>query len=181
MSNHSSSEDEYDYEEEEDEEEDYESIPESLENEMYEISSTVDSGVYAIAYTFIYQETQYALFEHQIIHRVSPFTFFKYTTENLEYYLEYYSFYWTYYYAPDSPHIRIIQINHIEHADSLESEYQVVDKTFWLRLVQRIWKRKYAEKLRLQRARGSLQNQRHFELHGRYLPGYNHLSILPLF
>jgi hypothetical protein len=134
-----------------------------------------------IGYTFLYQETRTSLFTHLFIHRLSPTTFYRFPTEKLEYYLEYYSFDWDYHYAPDAPRIRIIQIQHKYNETDTEPEYQVIDKTFWLRLVQRTWKRKYYEKRRIERARGSVQNQRHFEIRGRYLPGYNHIHLLPLF
>jgi hypothetical protein len=166
----------------EDDYEDEDSIPDSLCSELdtddYLIIQNKET---CIGYTFHYQETPTTAMEHRFIHRLMPTTFFRFATEKLEYYLEYYSFDWAYHYAPQQPRIRIVQIYHIYHRNTLEPEYLLVDKTFWIRLVQRTWKRKYAEKQRLQRARGSIQNQRHFEIYGRYLSGYNHIHLLPLF
>jgi hypothetical protein len=170
-----------DWEEEEDSDDD--SIPDSLCSELDNdtMMRIIQNKETLIGYSFLYQETRISPFHHLFIHRLSPTTFYRFPTDKLEYYLEYYSFEWNYHYAPDAPRIRIIQIEHIYTDISPEPEFLVIDKTFWLRLVQRTWKRKYYEKRRLERARGSIQNQRHFELRGQYLPGYNHLSILPLF
>jgi hypothetical protein len=44
----------------------------------------------------------------------------------------------------------------------------VIMKTFWIRIIQRRWKRVYSEKMRLLRLRGSLKAQRQFELTGKY-------------
>jgi len=56
-------------------------------------------------------------------------------------------------------------------------EYNVVLKTFWLRIIQRTWKRIFQERLTILRKRCSFMNLRHFELRGhhsqilRSLPG----------
>jgi len=169
------------------EDSDEDSLPNSLYSSLYsELDNDTTMRIIQnretlIGYSFLYQETRTSPFKHLFIHRLSPATFYRFRTEKLEYYLEYYSFNWDYYYAPDTPRIRIIQIQHKYNENDLEPEYQVVDKTFWLRLVQRTWKRKCYEKRRFELARGSVQNQRHFEIRGRYLPGYNHNHLLPLF
>lgn len=56
--------------------------------------------------------------------------------------------------------------------DGFES-YRVVVKTFWLRLVQRRWKRIYQERQHVLKVRTSWQNLRYSQLRGRHLPGYN--------
>jgi hypothetical protein len=165
------------------EDSDNDSLPDSLYSELDNDTTMriIQHKETLIGYSFLYQETRNSLFKHLFIHRLSPATFYRFPTEKLEYYLEYYSFEWDYHYAPDAPRIRVIQIEHV-YVDNLpEPEFRIIDKTFWLRLVQRTWKRKYYEKRRIERARGSIQNQRHFEIRGRYLAGYNHPSIFPLF
>jgi len=176
-------EEEFDFEYEIEEDSDEDSLPDSLYSELDNDTTMriIQHRETLIGYSFLYQETRNSLFKHLFIHRLSSSTFYRFSTEKLEYYLEYYSFEWDYHYAPDAPRIRVIQIEHVYTDNSPEPEYRVIDKTFWIRLVQRTWKRKYYEKRRLQRARGSIQNQRHFEIRGRYLPGYNNLTVLPIF
>lgn len=44
----------------------------------------------------------------------------------------------------------------------------LVSKTYWIRIIQKMWKRVYAEKMRLMRLRGGLRAQRNFEISGKY-------------
>jgi len=164
-------------------EDDEDSIPCSLEGELDEQDRiTIENSKTLIAYTFIYRESRGSPdYEHQLIYKISPKTFYHYSSAKLESFLQYSYDDWTYYSYPQVPKIRIVQVVHIYHLDYIEPEYRLIDKTIWLRLVQRIWKRKYAEKCRFLHERGSLHNQRHFELRGRFLPGYNQINLLPLF
>jgi hypothetical protein len=54
----------------------------------------------------------------------------------------------------------------------------IVLKTFWIRLVQRTWKRVYRERRRVIQLRCSRQCQRHVELTGRYIEGAHYLPEL---
>ena len=155
----------------------------TLINEVVEDeeSRVIPNRASIIGYSFFFKQYRHSNIQHLLIHRLSPTTFYSYPTERLEEYLDYYRVEWNYHYAPDAPHIRILQIEHVYTKHSPEPEYLLIDKTFWLRLVQRVWKRKCKEKKRRQCARGTLHNQRHIELYGKYLPGYNYLSLLPLF
>lgn len=54
----------------------------------------------------------------------------------------------------------------------------VVLKTFWLRLVQRTWKRIYKERVRVIALRCSPRCHRHMELTGRYIEGAHSLPRL---
>jgi hypothetical protein len=47
-------------------------------------------------------------------------------------------------------------------------DYPTILKTHWIRIIQRKWRRIYAEKMRKWRERGSLRMQKHFELNGNY-------------
>jgi len=167
-------------------EDDQDSIPCSLEGELDEQTNIpITNSKTLIAYTFIYHETLYThTYIHNLIYKISPTTFYRYPLYKLENFLQssYEDWNWRYIRFPQLPKIRIVQVIHLFH-DSFptEPEYLVIDKTFWLRIVQRTWKRKYAEKCRLLRQRGSLLNQRHFELRGRFLPGYQYINLLPLF
>ena len=54
----------------------------------------------------------------------------------------------------------------------------IVLKTYWLRLVQRTWKRVYRERRRVVQLRCSRRCQRHVELTGRYIEGAQYLPGL---
>ena len=68
--------------------------------------------------------------------------------------------------------LEILQIVVESSPDGFES-YKVVVKTFWLRLVQRRWKRIYRERQHVFKVRTSWRNLRYSQLRGRHLPGYN--------
>lgn len=48
------------------------------------------------------------------------------------------------------------------------SDFPVIVKTYWIRIIQRIWRRIYLERMRLLKLRGSIKAQRQFELSGKY-------------
>jgi hypothetical protein len=54
----------------------------------------------------------------------------------------------------------------------------IILKTFWIRLVQRTWKRVYRERRRVIQLRCSRQCHRHVELTGRYIEGAQYLPEL---
>jgi len=62
--------------------------------------------------------------------------------------------------------IEIIQL----HINSI-GEYNVIVKTYWLRIVQRRWKTVCRNRYNILIKRGSVQNQEYFLTCGRYLPG----------
>ena len=74
----------------------------------------------------------------------------------------------------------------LQHLDTLQIMQKVmigpivvvVLKTFWIRLVQRTWKRVYRERRRVVQLRCSRQCQRHVELTGRYIEGAHYLPEL---
>jgi hypothetical protein len=47
-------------------------------------------------------------------------------------------------------------------------DLQLTIKTYWLRIIQRAWKRVYAERMRRLKLRGRIKAQRQFELSGKY-------------
>uniref|UniRef100_A0A6C0HJ78 Uncharacterized protein n=1 Tax=viral metagenome TaxID=1070528 RepID=A0A6C0HJ78_9ZZZZ len=49
-----------------------------------------------------------------------------------------------------------------------DGEYRAIIKTFWLKIVQRAWKKRFAERQSVIRSRGHIAAQRHFELTGTY-------------
>lgn len=62
---------------------------------------------------------------------------------------------------------------HIHH---VTGEYIVVLKTFWLRIVQRRWRRIMRERAEVLHKRCSIKNLRHREVYGRHIAG---LNVLP--
>lgn len=70
------------------------------------------------------------------------------------------------FYVPNPPPVDILQLHISDHG-----EYNVVVKTFWLRLVQRRWKNVLRLRAHVFARRASVQNQEYFRTHGRYLPG----------
>jgi hypothetical protein len=116
----------------------------------------------------------------QDVWRVSSITFFKYDFEML---LNLFGYRGNGMFLLKRS-VEILQVNHIyiENQSWIGQLYQYTCKTFWIRLIQRIWRRKCAEKKRVQMLRGSLQNQRRFELTGRYGSGLNCIShLMPIF
>jgi hypothetical protein len=99
---------------------------------------------------------------------VSPYTFFQFTYPDIVRYLRFYSIHW----RPIKPAVDILQLHILNH------EYQVIRKTYWLRLVQRHWRKIYQEQQRVWQIRKSSKNQRHRELYGRNMYGGNSLPRL---
>ena len=96
---------------------------------------------------------------------ISPTVFFRHSIMNVMHYLWLFSLF-----RLDRPHIEILQL----HITS-QGQYTVVIKTFWLRIVQRTWKRSYGERREILRKRCSIMALRHRELRGRYPVGMNAL------
>lgn len=160
-----------------DTESDYYSIPETIPETVIDEQNSEELIInkkYCIAFILVHAEIntyQQPLF----LNKITTTTFYKYPAYKLkQYYMT------NTMYAYFCPTISIVQIQHIFH-DPFEPEYQVIDKTFWLKLIQRTWKRKYAEKQKRMKQRGSLQNQRNFELYGKYTRGFNRITLLPIF
>ena len=73
----------------------------------------------------------------------------------------------------DSDDGSVVLASDLEHNIRTSGLYDLPDtplliKTHWIRIIQRIWKRIYAERMRLLLLRGSLMAQRRFELTGKY-------------
>jgi hypothetical protein len=57
-----------------------------------------------------------------------------------------------------------------------ENSYTCVMKTFWIKIIQRTWRKVLAEKMNILRKRGQVQSQRYFEIYGKYPEG---IRVLP--
>jgi hypothetical protein len=58
----------------------------------------------------------------------------------------------------------------------LDNCYTCVMKTFWIKMIQRTWRKVLVEKQLVLRKRGQVQSQRYFEIHGKYPEG---IRVLP--
>jgi hypothetical protein len=64
--------------------------------------------------------------------------------------------------------IRVDGLRDLSFSDDSAWSGGFVIKTYWIRIIQRRWKRVYSEKMRLIRLRGGLRAQRNFEISGKY-------------
>lgn len=94
---------------------------------------------------------------------ISPTSFFDFSLKTVERYLYNYSvFYFNYYNSKRN--VEILQL----HFDKDTGAYNVVIKTFWLRVFQRWWKRECSRRKTIMKHRMKLSSMRYFEIHGRY-------------
>ena len=99
---------------------------------------------------------------------ISPPVFFRHSALNVMHYLWLFSLFHI-----DSPHIHILQL----HITS-QGVYTVVIKTFWLRIVQRTWRRIYKERQDILKKRMSIPSLRERELRGKFPIGLRTLPTL---
>lgn len=91
---------------------------------------------------------------------VSPSTLFSYEINDIAQYLAQYSI---------CNILRTLPCVHIMQLDiKPDGEYCAIIKTFWLRIVQRAWKKQFSKRQCVIRSRGNIAAQRHFELTGTY-------------
>lgn len=71
--------------------------------------------------------------------------------------------------------IHIMKTN-FQHSE-IENEpiYNVLIKTFWLKIVQRTWKRVYNKRKNIIKKRCNISNIHHRQIHGKWPNGLNHL------
>jgi hypothetical protein len=103
-----------------------------------------------------------------MVNSVSPFVFFQYGFERIRRYLAEYSII-----RVENAKVHIMKLCILD-----DGTYSVILKTHWLRLVQRHWKKVYAERKRVFKGRRSLANLKHREIHGRWPNGLNRFPSL---
>jgi hypothetical protein len=101
-----------------------------------------------------------------IANSISSSSFYKYRYNDVLHYLLSYSIV-----RSNRVSIDIMQLN-----ISSDGIYKVILKTFWLRIVQRTWKRIFKERQEMWRKRMSIGSLRHREIRGKYPVG---LNVLP--
>lgn len=84
-------------------------------------------------------------------------TFYKYTLDIILLYLKISSVYYV-----ENPKIDIIQLRIIGES------YTAIKKTYWLRIIQKHWKKTFKERTRIIHKRGSPQNQNYRSINGFY-------------
>lgn len=120
-----------------------------------------DGGYYIGLYEYIRSQSELLLGM-----TVSPSIFYKYQYNNLSRYLRAYSFVRNKY---STRNIQIMQLKIDTHMNT----YTVLIKTYWIRLIQRHWRKNYKEWIKFIKIRKNISNQRHFEYKGRYVSGNN--------
>jgi len=105
---------------------------------------------------------------------IQPQTFLKFDIQSVLNYLAEYSIFTIHRQLLDVSNIQlqIMKLN-IEPRTYWQT---VILKTYWIRIIQRTWKRVFRERQEMLLKRRTLQNMRYFEIHGKHLPG-NH--VLP--
>lgn len=88
---------------------------------------------------------------------ISPKMFFLHPFPLVRNYLMEYSIMETY--NPSIDILKLIIVNDV---------YTVIKKTFWIRLIQRHWRKVLSDRMAIRLRRGQIYSQRHFEMTGKY-------------
>jgi hypothetical protein len=99
---------------------------------------------------------------------VSARTFFNHSYENINNYLYSYGLV-----RIPNHEVQLMQVHMLD-----DDTCMVVNKTYWLRIIQRRWKKTYAMRIQMARLRAMPENQIYNQIHG-YYP--NHIRIMPSF
>ena len=70
------------------------------------------------------------------------------------------------YYVRSSTKLDILKLHILP-----DGVYEVSVHTFWIRIIQRAWRKTYAQRIRQIRLRGNIRNQEYFRKNGRYMQG----------
>ena len=144
----------------------YDTIYDIADKEEENIDSEKQHGKYYVGISVYNTDTN----SIQLSTVVSVSTLFAYDVRAIRMYLEEYSMLCTF--DTISPiHIMKLDIK-------LDGEYCVVIKTFWLKIIQRAWKKQFAKWKYTVQMRGSIQSQYYFSIHGRYPQELRHIPGL---
>lgn len=150
-------------------------ISNHLFEEIYEkeedfIDSEKENGQYFIGMTATIHDYIPGIepFGSIITSYVTPKTFFSYTFNTMRSYLILLS-----YTFPSSNNVDIIKLHYVptEHG----TMYVALAKTYWLRLIQRHWKKIYAQRCAIIDKRASISVFLYFQIKGKYKNGLNSL------
>ena len=105
---------------------------------------------------------------------IQPKTFLKFDIQSILNYLAEYSIFTIYRRLIDTSNIQL-QIMYL-NIEPITGVYTVILKTYWIRIIQRTWKRVFRERQEMLLKRRTPQNMRYFEIHGKHSPG---IRVLP--
>ena len=105
---------------------------------------------------------------------IQPKTFLKFDIQSVLNYLAEYSNFTFYRRLIDTSNIQL-QIMYL-NMEPITGFYTVTLKTYWIRIIQRTWKRVFRERQEMLLKRRTPQNMRYFEIHGKHLYG---IRVLP--
>lgn len=164
---HHNENDNYDSDEYDDRDDDiYENVSDEEDGEIDQIadlnSTFLDSEKRSGMYIVGMCENSTSLYCSGIISSI----FFKFSYDNINKYLFYHNIFMV-----DQPKINIIQL--IINKEDFYLSSIAIQKTIWIKLIQRHWKKVYKNKNDIIKKRGSLYNQLSFETTGKYKKGCN--------
>jgi hypothetical protein len=99
---------------------------------------------------------------------VSVNTFFQFPFSQITHYFEY-----MYFNSVIRPNIHVMKLKILA-----DGTFSVIIKTHWLRLIQRRWKKIYAERMNIIHRRMSIESIKVFEMTGKFPLGMNYLPTI---
>ena len=142
-------------------------INEIFQSELSFLDAEKENGQYILGfYTVTYDECNK---KRELVYAsgITAHSFFRYSHLDVIRYLFYYRIH-SRFLGGSFPQIEIIKL-HI--AD--DGTYIAILKTYRLRIIQRIWKKRFQERQRIVTQRKNPQTQFYFQIHGKYPRGYN--------
>jgi len=134
--------------------------------DMIEPIQMIDNNYYIGYYTFLDNENKLLM-----VNKIHPKTFMKFNSDLISKYFFWYSGMVFNIY----PKIDILQLQ----IDSEYEQYTVIIKTFWIKIIQRTWKRIYSERKKYLEHRKRLPTIRNYEI-GIQKPIYRYLGLYGL-
>jgi hypothetical protein len=108
------------------------------------------------------------------IMNVPPITFLKYNSYMISKY-----FYWhSSFYVAENPPVDLIRIYEVIEPGSPFPVIYCIIKTFWIKIIQRVWRRVFRERMRILRGRSTVASIRFRELNGHFPEKYR---VIPKF
>lgn len=137
---------------------DYDSDDENMIEDIYFheeefLSSEKVHNHYYIGINKVSGDKQYILYANAITNH----TFFRYDIKHVTHYLQEYSIFA----CPSN--MDVMKLSILD-----DYTYSVILKTYWLRIIQRHWKKIYSQRKHAIKKRTQLQSRMYFEKHGRY-------------
>ena len=149
-------------------EEDYDLL-EELDNLYEEDESHIEADKIPNKYYIgICKRSNHYKDQYLLLNSISPKLFYKTNYTTMISYLKEYSIIYV-----AEPTLEIMKFAPIN-----QDVYSVIIKTHWIRLIQRHWKKIVSMRENMYKMRGTINSQRHFEIHGRYPVGLNAIPIL---